>query len=80
MPKFIVFTVDHDEQVAYTDFVDAPDSEEALETALEAQEDCCYGIAWTPDELRELALNCETQTPPVPASTEEDAAENGGGK
>ena len=78
MPKFIVFTVDHDEQVAYTEFVDAPDREEALETALEAQEDCCYGIAWTPDELRQLAQNCETQSPSLSDSADGKPAEDGG--
>lgn len=61
MPKFIVFTVDHDEQQAFVNFVEASTDENALSQVLDDRAYCCHGAAYTPDELRELADDSEKE-------------------
>ena len=61
MPKFIVFTVDHDEQQTFVDFVEASTEENALSQVLDDRDYCCHGAAFTPDELRELADDSEKE-------------------
>lgn len=61
MAKFIVFTVDHDEQQTFVDFTSADSRTVALATVLKYREYCCHGAAYTPDELRQLADDCHTK-------------------
>jgi hypothetical protein len=61
MSKFIVFTVDHDEQQSFVDFTKSSTSENALSQVLHNRGYCCHGVAYTPDELRQLADNCEKE-------------------
>ena len=61
MANFIVFTVDHDQQQAFVDTTNADSGDTALDTVLKYRDYCCYGVAYTPDELRRLADDCETQ-------------------
>ncbi len=63
MAKFIVVTVDHDEQQTFCDFTSAPDAESALREILDEREDCCHGDAFSPAELRDLADRCEKEVP-----------------
>ncbi len=53
--------MDHDEQQAFCDFVGALDAESALMQILDEREYCCYGAAYSPDELRDLANRCERE-------------------
>ena len=59
MSKFIVLSVDHQQQQAFVDVTDATSHDVALETVLRYREYCCHGAAYTPTELRELADRCE---------------------
>ena len=61
MAKFIVFTVDHDEQQAFVDLTSAGSRDTALATVLKHRDYCCHGAAYTPDDLRRLADECDTQ-------------------
>ena len=61
MANFIVFTVDHDQQQAFVDLTSAGSRDTALATVLKYRDYCCHGVAYTPDELRRLADDCETQ-------------------
>lgn len=61
MAKFIVFTVDHDEQQTFVDVTSAESAAAALATVLKHRDYCCYGVAYTADELRQLADDCETK-------------------
>ncbi len=61
MSKFIVFTVDHDEQQAFVDFTEAATDKNALTQVLDDRYYCCHGAAYTPDELRQLADDCEKE-------------------
>jgi hypothetical protein len=58
--RFVVFTVDADEQQMFTDIVSSPDHESALGLVLDNRDYCVHGVAFTADELRELADECET--------------------
>ena len=60
MSKFIVLTVDHDEQQTFVDVTEAASPDAALETVLKYRDYCCHGAAYTPAELRELADRSET--------------------
>lgn len=60
MCRFVVFTVDHDEQQVFVDFVEAGSHNAALEVVLECRDYCCHGAAFTPAELRGLANRSET--------------------
>ena len=59
MSRFIVLTVDHNEQQAFVDYADAGNHESALETVLKYRDYCCHGMAYTPAELREFADSCK---------------------
>lgn len=59
MSKFIVLSVDHDQQQAFADAADATSHDAALQTVFKYREYCCHGAAYTPTELRELADRCE---------------------
>jgi hypothetical protein len=61
MANFIVFTVDHDQQQAFVDITNADSAYTALGTVLKYRDYCCHGAAYTPDDLRQLADDCETQ-------------------
>ena len=61
MTRFVVFSVDHDEQQASVDFVTASTHEDALGKVLDERQYCCHGQAHTPDELRQLANDCEKE-------------------
>ena len=61
MPKFIVFSVDHEQQQAFVDFTQAATTEAALATVLKYRDYCCHGMVYTPDELRDLADRCEKE-------------------
>ena len=61
MATFIVFTVDHDQQQAFVDLMSAGSRDAALDTVLKHRDYCCHGVAYTPDDLRRLADDCETQ-------------------
>jgi hypothetical protein len=63
MATFIVFTVDHDQQQAFVDSTSAGSRDAALDTVLKHRHYCCHGVAYTPDDLRRLADECETQPP-----------------
>jgi hypothetical protein len=65
MDKFMVVTVDHDEQEAFVDPVAARNRNTALETALEHRMNCCYGAAFTAKELRDYADDLETHPPDI---------------
>ena len=60
MSRFIVLTVDHDEQQTFVDVTEAASRDAALQTVLDCREYCCHGAAYTPAELRELANRSET--------------------
>lgn len=62
MSRYIVFSVDHDQQQAFVDFAEAGRRDAALETALKRRDCCCYGAAFTSAELRVLADRLETET------------------
>jgi hypothetical protein len=55
MLKFIVLTVDHDEQRIYRDIVEATSHFKALNTVLEHRPYCCYGGAYSAEGLRQIA-------------------------
>ncbi|MEZ6074047.1 MAG: hypothetical protein R3C10_28160 [Pirellulales bacterium] len=57
--RFIVFTVDPDQQQFFTDFVTAANHESALEEVLGRRDYCVHGGALTAEELRWLADECE---------------------
>ena len=61
MAKFIVFTVDHDQQQAFVDTTSAGSRVAALATVLKYRDYCCHGAAYTPADLRRFADDCETQ-------------------
>ena len=60
MARFVVFTVDHDQQQAFVDFADASSADAALETVLNYRDYCCHGVACAAAELREFADRSET--------------------
>lgn len=62
MSKFIVLSVDHDQQQAFVDFAEAGSRDAALETVLKYRDDCCRGVAYTAAELREIADRSETDS------------------
>ena len=47
MAKFIVFTVDHDEQQAFVDVTSASSRAAVLATVLKYGDYCCHGAAYT---------------------------------
>ena len=55
MSRFIVLTVDHEEQQTFVDVTEAAGRDAALQTVLEHRDYCCHGVAYTAAELRELA-------------------------
>jgi hypothetical protein len=57
--RFVVITVDSDAQQAFTDCVSAADCESALGLVLDNRDYCVHGTAFTADELRSLADECE---------------------
>jgi hypothetical protein len=57
--RFVVITVDSDQQQAFTDCVSAADCGSALEVVLDSRDYCVHGAAFTVDELRGLADECE---------------------
>ena len=59
MSRFIVLTVDHEEQQAFTDVTEAASRVAALQTVLEHRDYCCHGVAYTVAELHELADRSE---------------------
>ena len=60
MSKFIVLSVDHDQQQAFIDFAEAGSRDAPLETVLKYRDYCCHGVAYTAAELREFADRSET--------------------
>ena len=61
MAIFIAFTVDHDQQQTFVDITNAGSRAAALATVLKHRDYRCYGAAYTPDDLRQLADDCETR-------------------
>lgn len=59
MNKYVVFSFDLNEQQCYTDYVTADTSEKAVEQVLDANEDVVAGFAYTPADLRDIAVVCE---------------------
>ena len=60
MSRFIVLTVDHDEQQTSIDVIEAPSHDAALQTVLGCRDYCCHGAAFTAAELHEHADRSET--------------------